>query len=196
MKHSSFKSLPFAVRRYSLPLIVALVLGAILAFAIKYLLYESRTITNRLIVDDIARLDSIFKRIDEQCKIMGFDRQTNPIDFLTVEKFVGSEIGSMSLMLPKNWQGPYAEDNPSVQGKVYEIVRTQKGYFIAPGTGVRLNNGSIIGKDIVLDENVDIEAMMQDPQKLNYEGKPLAARIATKGIREGKVLDALVPEEN
>ncbi len=188
-------SIPFVVRRYGLPLIAIIVFGALFAFAVKHLLYESHTITDRIVVDDVARLGTILQRIDERCRIMAFDRQKSPIDFLTVEKFVGSEIGSMNLMLPKKWQGPYVEDNPAVQGKVYEVVRTHKGYFIAPGTGVRLNNGRVMGKDIVLDENADIEAMMLDPQKLNFEGKPLAVRISVSGVIGGRILGALVPEK-
>lgn len=182
-----------ALRPYLVPIGVIVFFVALLGVSIKYLLYQSRVITDRAIVDDVARLAQIFKRIDERCKIMGFDRQKNPIDFLTVEKFVGSEIGSMNLMRPQDWEGPYAADNPAVQGRVYDVVRTGKGYFIVPGDGVRLNNGKIVGKDLILDEQADVEQLATDPQALQFEGRPMAAKIMTSGVSRGQVLEALVP---
>ena len=63
-------------------------------------------------------------------------------------------------------------------------MHTKKGYFIVPGTGVRLSNGKVIGKDIVLDEDADIEQMAADDQALRYRGKKLAARVPTGGVKE------------
>ncbi|MCK5632726.1 hypothetical protein KAH94_03190, partial [bacterium] len=101
----------------------------------------------------------------------------NPINFLNIEKFVGSEVGSMNLAYPKQWEGPYLNDNPTIQEKEYMVVRTKKGYFITPGQGVRLGNGKVIGKDIIIDENSEIFSMMQDETTLQFEGKSLAAPL-------------------
>ena len=67
---------------------------------------------------------------------------TNP-----VKSFEGSEVGSLNLAYPKKWQGPYLGDNPTFQGKAYQIIRTKNGYFVTPGDGIMLPNGLVIGRD-------------------------------------------------
>ena len=42
-------------------------------------------------------------------------------------------------------------------------------------------NGKIVGKDLILDEDADIEAMMHDEEQLSYKNKPLAAKITVSG---------------
>jgi hypothetical protein len=83
----------------------------------------------------------------------------------------------MNLARPKNWQGPYVEDNLEVQGIAYQVMRTKQGYFIIPGDGVVLPNGKKLGSDVPIDENTDILALTQDKQSLNYQGKALAAPL-------------------
>lgn len=131
-----------------------------------------------LIADNIARLSEILERIDTTCKIISFDAQKNPINFLTVRGFAGSEVGSMNMSYPTHWQGPYLHKELSIQGIPYMVVKTTKGYFITPGDGVRLPSGKVIGTDIVLDEKADIEALIRDEQSLMFEGKPLAALLS------------------
>ncbi len=139
--------------------------------------YRSTDLTGNVIADDVQKLAKIFDAIHEQCGIISFDYQQNPINFLNVKSFTSSEIGPMNLSYADKWNGPYLEDNLAVQGKEYMVVRTQKGYFITPGEGVKLPNGFIIGKDIVLNESADIEAMMRNPQKLLFKERSLAARL-------------------
>jgi hypothetical protein len=139
--------------------------------------YKTKETTGILIAQDIARLSEIFQRIHEQCKILSFDYQKNPINFLNNISFVSSEVGPMNLANPEGWKGQYVDDNPTIQGKEYQIVRTKQGYFITPGEGVWLPNGKVIGKDIMLDENTDIPALMRDKNGLQFEGKALAAPL-------------------
>jgi len=139
--------------------------------------YQVRTGQDQIISKEVVQLVEIMKRIDKKCKIIDFDYQKNPINFLNVTKFVGSEVGSMNLTYPDQWEGPYMKDNPTIQEKEYQIVQTKKGYFITPGDGVRLSNGKVVGKDIILDENADIAAMMRDENALMFEGKALAAPL-------------------
>lgn len=138
---------------------------------------EARIIINKVIVDDITQLKAIFERIDAECGILEFDHEKNYIDFLTVKSFVSSEVGAMNLMAPEKWQGPYVQDNPTVQSKKYEIVRTKKGYYIVPGTGVQLSNGKVMGKDIIITSATDIEKLVAEADGLNYQGKALIAPI-------------------
>jgi hypothetical protein len=109
--------------------------------------------------------------------IIDFDNQKNSINFLNVAKFTGSEVGPMNLAHPEKWEGPYLQDNPTMQHIAYQVVSTKKGYFITPGEGVKLPNNKIVGKDIVLDKKANIEAMMIDADALMYKDRSLAAAL-------------------
>lgn len=154
--------------------------AAILAFiglSIKESFYDKRQISGCIIVDDVAKLQKIFERIHQTCQIISFDYQKNPINFLNVKEFTSSEVGPMNLAHPKNWQGPYVQDNLEVQGVAYQVVRTKQGHFIIPGDGVVLPNGKKLGSEVPIDENTDISALTKDNQPLNYHGKALAALL-------------------
>lgn len=142
--------------------------------------YRSRWYSTSVITEDLKALQDIFKRIDESCTIMSFDAPISPINYLTVRSFEGSEVGAMNLAYPTRWQGPYLEDNPTVQGFEYQIVRTKKGHFITPGNGVMLPTGKELGKDIVLNKNSDITLMAAEEGVLMYNGKPLAVPLSLK----------------
>jgi len=162
----------------SLPIAIAI----IFVFSYKEGMYDMQQESGLFIAADIAELRSVFKRIHKTCKILSFDYQKNPINFLNVRTFAGSEVGSINLVYPKKWEGPYLQDNPTMQGKEYMVVHTNDGYFITPGEGVRLPSGKIIGKDVLLGEDADIPAMMGDKDIFLYEEpleepRLLAARI-------------------
>ena len=150
--------------------------------------YRSRWYTVGVITKDLKELQDIFKRIDESCTVMSFDAPISPINYLNVRSFEGSEVGAMNIVYPLRWQGPYVKDNPTVQGIEYQVVRTNKGYFITPGNGVTLPTGKEIGKDIVLNENSDIALMMAKENELNYKGQVLAAPMPLKSTAWQQVL--------
>ena len=154
--------------------------------------------TGELMSQDIARLVYIFEDINKTAGILGFDHQKNDINFLNIKKngFVGSEIGSMNLIHPDKWQGPYEKEIPRIEEEDYMVVRTKKGYFVTPGDGVKLPNGKIIGTDILLDEDADIESMMHDEQMLAYKGKALAAKIPVIGKHGTLQSQVIFPEED
>ena len=155
-------------------ILLIVVLGSITIFRFARL---SRTYADSVMVDQVAELGRIFKKINEQCDIIGFEHDKSYVDFLTVEKFVGSEVGAMNLANPKNWQGPYVKNNPTMQGKLYQILKTDSGYFVAPGVGVRLSNGRTIGKDVTVEPDSDIAAMATEDGPLNYKGRALALKV-------------------
>jgi len=130
-----------------------------------------------IVSEDLAKMAQIFKRIEEKCNVTGLVGQKDNIDFLNVKSFVGKEIGPLTLAYPEKWEGPYTKDNPTIQGKFYQIVKTLKGYFIVPGDGVKLPNGKVIGKDIKIDESADLPAMLKDEQQLMYRGKSLGVQL-------------------
>jgi hypothetical protein len=166
-------------KRYIYPFFVALFFIAAFVFVSRFFLKEATQANDELIAEHIKKLSAIFRRINDCCKITGFRRQKDYIDFLNVVKFEGSMIGSMNLAQPQDWQGPYLEQNLSIEGKEYQIVVTKKGYYIIPGDGVKLANGQIIGNTLRVTYNTDIDALMRDPKALLSNDRPLAAKIET-----------------
>jgi hypothetical protein len=171
-----------------IPALTAILFVFLVGISLYIMLYDVTISSDVVIVKDVKDLVEIFQKIDKKCKILDFEHQKICINFLTVKGFASSEVGSIDLAYPTNWEGPYVQDNPEIQGKEYQIVRTKKGYFITPGDGVKLSNGKVVGKDIVLDEKADIAKMMQDPKFLNFNGKPLAAPLPIGSRRFSKVM--------
>lgn len=167
-----------STNKRSLSVLLGFILLALLIMTMWVFIKYTPGYVDNVIADDIQKLHTIFDEIDQNCQILGFEHEKNYVDFLNVIKFAGSEVGSMNLIYPEHWKGPYLKDNPTAQEKYYQIVETKKGYYIAPGDGVKLANGKVIGKDIILNKNSDIGAMAIDPNLLlTKDGKPLAAKI-------------------
>lgn len=182
---------------YGAPILIGALFVFFIAITIINFFYQSRIDSARIMAEDVARLAAIFERIDSECGIISFDYQKNPINFLNIKKngFVGSEIGSMNLAHPEKWNGPYLNDNPTMQAKEYQIVYTDAGYFITPGENVLLPNGKRIGTDIILDQKADIIAMMRDKQGLMADGKPLAIQILVKKATVSEALAIVLEDE-
>lgn len=142
---------------------------------------RSKTIIDEIATKDVARLQVIFNDINQSAQILSFDRQKNPIDFLTVKSFVGSEVGPMNLAYPKRWQGPYLPDNLDIKGIYYQVVVTDNGHFITPGDGVTLSDGKIVGKDIPLDKSANVQSLIKTGVLKDERGKALAASINVRG---------------
>jgi len=130
-----------------------------------------------LINKDISKILDALSKIDRDCSILNIEKDRNYIDFLSVEKFSGSEVGCLNLAYSGKWKGPYLSSNPTLQGKLYEIVKTKEGIFIIPGVGVKLPSGHVIGKDFKIDKQTSILKMMKTDGELNFEGRPLAVQI-------------------
>jgi hypothetical protein len=166
-------------RGYIAPHMALLLVVGFFLIAIFNVFHRSRIATGQVIANDVVELAKIFKTIDTACTIIDISQSKANINMLTIKKggFVGSEIGSINLANPDKWEGPYVKENPTVQGKEYQIISTPRGFFIAPGDGVVLPNGKEIGKDIILDKQADIEAMLHNENQLMFQGRPLALSI-------------------
>ena len=166
--HASKSWFPFV----SIP-VIALLVG----IALYNLKFSFKSNMGELIARDVAQLAEIFKKINNDCYILAVHGQKNPINFLNIKKdgFTGSQVGPLNLAHPLKWQGPYQGHDLEMQDIAYMLVRTKKGYYITPGLGVKLPNGQIVGKDLLLDENADIPALILS--ELSYKGKPLAAPV-------------------
>lgn len=145
-----------------------------------YFMGKTQSKQHAQIVEHIRTLSDIFKRINKSCQIVAFEKDKSDITFLNIKKdgFTGSQIGHMKLGEPKNWEGPYLEENPRIQDKYYQIVKAKQGYFIIPGDGVMLPNGKVINKDIIINEDTDMVALMNSDTGLSYNNQPLAALVS------------------
>jgi hypothetical protein len=156
-------------------ILVALFIGTLHRFR-----RQARQETNTRIAHDVETLRAFFRRIDESCTIVGFNLEKTPINFLTVQSFVGPEVGSMRLAYPHNWQGPYVQSNITLQGKYYAVLATQQGYYIVPGDGVRLSDGRVIGKDVHITSTTPLDSLIGCQGSLIHQGIPLVAHIPLK----------------
>lgn len=179
---------------YIVPVVAALFFIFLFIIAIYRFYQSSNELASTLIADHIQQLTTIFKKIDAECKIIDFEHEKNYIDFLTVKSFVGSEVGAMNLTYPQFWKGPYLNDNPTIQEQQYVIITTPHGYYVAPGDGVKLANGKVIGTDIILNSSTNFEQLLQDPNGLLHKNRPLAAKIKGPEPMNSRPLPYEMPE--
>jgi hypothetical protein len=164
---------------HSKTLAVIVIVGIVFFIGITLMdtFYRAKDDAGLMIAQEVVVLRDIFHRIHSTCIIIDFDEQKNHINFLNTVKFSGSEVGPMNLVHPEKWEGPYLQENPTIYHIPYQVVSTKKGYFVTPGDGVTLPNKKVIGKDIMLDQKADIDAMMVNSEALQYKDRPLAARL-------------------
>ncbi len=170
----------FKVTRKYFVLISSSFLVLLLGVFLFKIYYNKPRFVASLVEQDIKQIHKVLHRIDKDCNILGFKGQRVVIDFLTVKKFIGSVIGGINLAYPDKWDGPYMKTNPTMHQHFYEIARTQSGYYIVPGEGVRLPNGYVVGRDFELGYVADIEDMMKPGGVLYYKGKKFAYRFRFK----------------
>lgn len=179
-------------------IIVALGTATFLLFlvgiTIFYFLNYTKQATADQIITDIELLGSTFKKIDETAVILEFNSPKSVINFLNIKKdgFVGSEVGPMNLVHPQKWNGPYLRDNPMIDNKEYQVIKTAEGYYVVPGDGVKLPNGKIMGTDVIIDRSTLMKELISDGGDLNYKNRPLGAFIPTASSRIAKLANDLI----
>ena len=173
---------------FLIPLLGILLVGAFIALSVFTTYKKTNETVGLLIADHVLQLSHVFEKINNSCEIISFDYQKNPINFLNVKSFSGTQVGSMNLLRPHKWRGPYVFSNPTIQQTDFQVVRTHQGHFIAPGQDIKLPNGLVIGRDVLLDENADINRMIQPGGILNYKGKALAVSIKTQAQKYPDVM--------
>lgn len=191
-----YRKIPYQHRMLFM-LLSSILLIFLVISTVRYFLKDIHSVTDKIITEHIDVLAKIIETIDQKCRIIGFDHQKNYVDFLNVKSFSGSEVGSMNLMYPENWEGPYLETNLTIQEKPYMIVKTKFGYYLTPGEGVRLSNGKVIGEDIKLLESTDMNVLLNDPKALLSGSNNLAIKLDIKlnNDYDEKVFSALVEDE-
>lgn len=165
--------------KYFWPIVVGILFFLFFISSSVYYFLKLRKSDDALISEHVQKLSDIFKIINQQTNIMKIEGDRATIDFLNTKSFAGSSVGPLVLQYPQKWQGPYLIDEPRIQNKLYQILKTKKGYYIVPGDGVRLQNGKVLGKDLILNINSDIESLLLDFKGLlGKNGKPLASKIS------------------
>lgn len=164
--------------------LVGLLLAGLFAYTVYFFFFQAKIEIAEQLSSDVHTLKNILQKIDAQCEIMSFDQEKSYINFLNVGCFEGSEVGPMNLAYPKKWQGPYLKDNPTMQGFYYYVLKTPRGYYIVPGDGVKLRDGKILGKDIVITANSDIDELLKREPGLWFGDSPLITGLVL--IRESK----------
>lgn len=158
------------------------VLLVLLGITLWTYLYYAGTFRDKLIAKDIAQLDAIFEKINDTAQITAFEHSKNNIDFLNIEKFSGSTVGPMKLQFPDRWQGPYVSKSMTMQEKYYQIIKTKDGYYILPGDGAKLSNGKVIGKDVIINEQTNMQPLLADKNYLLSDYGPLTAKIMDREV--------------
>lgn len=165
--------------------LIGLVLVALLGYTAYFFWFQSKHEINEFIATDTSHLTEILQEIDQRCEIMSFDQEKSYINFLNVGCFEGSEVGPMNLAYPQKWEGPYLKDNPTLQGFYYYVLKNKKGYYIVPGDGIKLTNGKVLGKDIVITVDTDIETLLKNEPGLWFNTTPLITKLTLKRAMKG-----------
>lgn len=130
-----------------------------------------------IVSDDLSVLSKIIESIDKDCNILSIANNDGVLDFLTVEKFVGSQVGCLNLAHPDKWKGPYVQRNITMQGKYYNLMKTKEGLFVIPGRGVELPSGRVMGKSLIVTPDTSIKMLLKPNGSLYYQGHALAMEI-------------------
>ncbi|MFH1831805.1 MAG: hypothetical protein ABH827_03290 [bacterium] len=139
--------------------------------------YDKSYFSSILIKNDLKRVNAILHKIDTECSILSITGGRAQINFLTVKSFAGSVVGGVNLAYPKKWTGAYTEQDPTLQQRYYELVKAKDGYFIIPGSGVRLPNGLVMEKDINITPQTTVADLIKPGGKLFYKGTEFARKI-------------------
>ncbi len=167
---------------YGFIIAIGCILATLLGITLYQIIQQIRTSSDLAIIHYVDEIEKALHMIDEQCEITGIINDRSYIDFLVVSKFVGSQIGPLTLRFPEKWSGPYMQQNATINGKQFELIKMSDGYAIAPGNGTKLANGNIIGTDIILDSTTDIDTLLTPEVGLEFEGKPLIRKLQLNHI--------------
>lgn len=158
--------------------IISIVLLGFCGLAFYQLFLESTSLKKEKITERMENIADLLMKIDSDCGIESFALDKTPLNFFTVASFVGSEVGSLKLKHPDRWTGPYMVENPTLQGIPYVLIKSTRGYlYIAPGDGVRLSQGDIIGRDVILDSCILGEEFIEQHPALPIVTLPLRTSV-------------------
>ncbi len=168
--------------RWWVSILLATLFAGLFVITLVYFFTQARKANVSIMYEHVNKIKGVLSQINNDCTIINVGLDKTYINFLNVKSFSGSEIGSLTLAHPENWKGPYLQDNFAVQGIGYYLLRGEKGYYIVPGDGIILNNGKVLGRDIIIGPKTDIPKLLLEEKELLYQGKPLIANISFKNL--------------
>lgn len=132
---------------------------------------------------------NIIRSIDNDCKIIKLIGNNNPVNFFNIKEFSGNTIGSIQIADPLKWHGPYLDYIPSYNDVPLSLVNTASGLYIVPGNGTLLENGKIMGTDIIIDQNTNMDEIIKNYPELLLENKkilyaPVNVKLTEQSIKE------------
>lgn len=163
---------------------IAIMLLAIVVVPAYYFWHQASQANSRVIAQDVQKMAIAFAKINEDSRLLGFDLDKTPVNFLNVKAFSGPTIGSMSLEHPERWKGPYLEKTPMVSDTYYYILKTPQGYYLVPGDGIQLEGGKVLGRDIIITPHTAIEDLVKNEPALTYNGQPLIVKLKVEPRQE------------
>ena len=131
----------------------------------------------RVVGRDLQLVVDTLTTIDDNCSILSFDSEQNRLDFFTVKSFIGSEVGPLNLAYSTMWQGPYLQDNPQVQGREYQAIKTKEGVFVIPGDGVKLPGEYVVDGRALLQTGEAMATLTSKGGPLHYHGISFAQKL-------------------
>lgn len=158
-------------------IISTLLMGLFMLLFVLRVFYSRPRLIASMIEDDIKMITLALEKIDARCSILSIDDDKNEVDFLNVKAFRGSRVGPLNLAYPDKWEGPYLNVNPSIQEKHYEIIKAGDGIFVLPGTGVKLPNGKVVGKDFQITRVTSVTLLLEKGEALRYGDKRFASKL-------------------
>lgn len=156
----------------------AILFAALVALFIFQHWYYRTDFLASIIKNDLKTLHEALEKIDKECNILSLNNNAINLDFLTVEKFEGSVIAGLNLAYPKKWQGPYLHKDLTYQGIYYRLLKAKDGFYIVLSDGVVLPNGKEIGKDVIINPQVDVMPMLENGGALRFKEIELAIRVS------------------
>jgi hypothetical protein len=165
------------VARFCFPIVGILVLILLVFFGIYGVVEKNPDIMAVKMHKDLEQLAMILQKVDKDCSIISVDKISGVIDFLTLEKPLGIDVGCLTLAYPEKWTGPYLKKNLMYQETYYEIVEALDGFYIVPGDGTRLPNGFVMGTDIEISSNIELEPLLKPGALLCYKNSKFAVPL-------------------
>ena len=132
----------------------------------------------RQVHKDLQHIARAVTAMDKDCRIVDMRVGIHLLTPLTQKLVSEHELSNTVFKYPENWRGAYLAKMPLIQGKPYQLLKTDKGLFVVPGSGVVLPNGMMVGRDIIWQAQTDVAALTRSGGPLFYRGVALALKVA------------------
>lgn len=174
-------------------MIGSLIIVALTAICAAHFVMHTPLWHTRLIQGDLNRIAQAVHALDRDCGIKNMRTGRYPLMPLTQYAWPSGQLHGMSVARPENWRGPYLPKVIALQGKPYELLKTNSSLYVVPGNGVTLPSGAIIGDTFSWCANTDVNALSQSGGILFYQSAPLVRQVEYGAPTPVKVAASTLP---